>query len=98
MLHPAAQQDPKGAGVSRSGFAGAFCLAALGLAGWIGCATPVTKPGAMDLEVLEACPRHVAVPMLGIKESFNVAVAFGITAYHAARALRGRVAGGASTM
>jgi tRNA G18 (ribose-2'-O)-methylase SpoU len=40
--------------------------------------------------ILEACPRHVSIPMLGVKDSFNVAVAFGIAAYHAARALSRR--------
>ena len=37
--------------------------------------------------LLEACDRRVAIPMCGVKESFNVAVAFGIAAHHAARAL-----------
>jgi tRNA G18 (ribose-2'-O)-methylase SpoU len=36
---------------------------------------------------LEACTHHVCVPMLGVKKSLNVAVAFGIAAYSAARAL-----------
>jgi len=39
--------------------------------------------------VLAACPRRLAIPMLGAKSSFNVAVAFGIAAFHAASALRG---------
>jgi tRNA G18 (ribose-2'-O)-methylase SpoU len=38
-------------------------------------------------QLLEACPQHVTIPMLGMKQSFNVAVAFGIAAYHVARAL-----------
>lgn len=37
--------------------------------------------------VLEQCDRHVRVPMNGIKSSLNVAVAFGIVAYNASRAL-----------
>jgi len=37
--------------------------------------------------VLAACERRVSIPMCGVKESFNVAVAFGIAAHHAARAL-----------
>ena len=37
--------------------------------------------------VLEACERRVSIPMCGVKESFNVAVAFGIAAHRAARAL-----------
>jgi tRNA G18 (ribose-2'-O)-methylase SpoU len=46
-------------------------------------------------QLLEACPRQVSIPMLGVKESFNVAVAFGIAAYHAARSLRLRKGEGA---
>jgi tRNA G18 (ribose-2'-O)-methylase SpoU len=42
-------------------------------------------------DLLDACPRHVAIPMRGVKDSLNVAVAFGIAAYHASRAL-GRAA------
>jgi len=37
--------------------------------------------------VLKACPLHVRIPMLGTKESLNVAVAFGIVAYEVARSL-----------
>ena len=37
--------------------------------------------------VLEACERRVSIPMCGVKESFNVAVAFGIAAHRDARAL-----------
>jgi tRNA G18 (ribose-2'-O)-methylase SpoU len=37
--------------------------------------------------VLEACERRVSIPMCGVKGSFNVAVAFGIAAHRAARAL-----------
>ena len=47
-------------------------------------------------QLLEACPCHVSIPMLGVKESFNVAVAFGIAAYHVARSLRLRKGEGAS--
>lgn len=39
--------------------------------------------------VLDLCPHHVFLPMRGVKDSMNVAVAFGIAAYHAARALAG---------
>lgn len=35
----------------------------------------------IDPEILALCERCVALPMLGIKESLNVAVAFGIAAY-----------------
>ena len=41
------------------------------------------SPGLID-----ACPLHVKIPMRGVKSSLNVAVAFGIVAYHAAAALR----------
>jgi tRNA G18 (ribose-2'-O)-methylase SpoU len=37
--------------------------------------------------VLSACSRHVAIPMRGLKDSLNVAVAFGIVAFRAAEAL-----------
>ena len=37
--------------------------------------------------VLDACERRVSIPMCGVKESFNVAVAFGIAAHQAAQAL-----------
>jgi tRNA G18 (ribose-2'-O)-methylase SpoU len=40
--------------------------------------------------VLEACERHVAIPMRGIKGSLNVAVAFGIAAHAAAQRLHHR--------
>jgi tRNA G18 (ribose-2'-O)-methylase SpoU len=44
----------------------------------------------VDPQVLEACPHHVSIPMRGVKDSFNVAVAFGIAAHHAAGALERR--------
>ena len=37
--------------------------------------------------LLDACRERVSIPMGGVKESFNVAVAFGIAAHHAAMAL-----------
>ncbi len=37
--------------------------------------------------VLAACPRHVSIPMRGVKDSLNVAVAFGIAAHAAATSL-----------
>jgi tRNA G18 (ribose-2'-O)-methylase SpoU len=37
--------------------------------------------------VLEACRHHVTIPMYGVKNTLNVAVAFGIAAHAAARAL-----------
>ena len=40
--------------------------------------------------LLEACPLHVHIPMLGIKSSLNVAVAFGIAAFAIGRALASR--------
>ena len=47
--------------------------------------------------VLDACPHHVRIPMHGVKDSLNVAVAFGIAAQRAAGALiaaADRAAGG----
>ena len=40
-------------------------------------------------KLLERCAHHTRITMLGVKDSLNVAVAFGIAAYHAARALGG---------
>jgi tRNA G18 (ribose-2'-O)-methylase SpoU len=37
--------------------------------------------------VMDACDRHVSIPMRGIKDSLNVAVAFGIVAHHLATQL-----------
>ncbi len=37
--------------------------------------------------VLEECRHQLSLPMLGVKDSLNVAVAFGVAAYAAARAL-----------
>ncbi|MCP3981260.1 MAG: RNA methyltransferase [bacterium] len=37
--------------------------------------------------LLEACERKVSIPMIGVKDSLNVAVAFGIAAFAAARDL-----------
>ena len=42
-------------------------------------------------EVLDACTLRVMIPMRGVKESLNVAVALGIAAHHAARQLESRV-------
>ena len=41
--------------------------------------------------VLEACEEHLELPMLGVKDSLNVAVAFGVAAFAAAAALRSRI-------
>lgn len=38
--------------------------------------------------VLDECSRHLSLPMLGVKDSLNVAVAFGIAAFAAARAIQ----------
>jgi len=43
-------------------------------------------------EVLAACPLRVSIPMCGVKDSLNVAVAFGIAMYEAAAALERREA------
>ena len=37
--------------------------------------------------LLQECQDHISIPMLGAKNSFNVAVAFGIAAFSASRAL-----------
>lgn len=39
-------------------------------------------------EVLDRCDLRVSIPMRGVKDSLNVAVAFGIAAYAASQALR----------
>lgn len=44
--------------------------------------------------VLDTCERHVFIPMCGVKNSLNVAVAFGIAAFAASAALRASSAGG----
>lgn len=41
-------------------------------------------------EVLDACTGSVSIPMRGVKDSLNVAVAFGIAVHHAAGQLAGR--------
>ncbi len=41
-------------------------------------------------QVAARCPHQVRIPMRGVKDSLNVAVAFGIAAYHAASTLGGR--------
>ena len=42
--------------------------------------------------VLERCDGLIRIPMHGVKSSLNVAVAFGIAAHQAARALAGDLA------
>ena len=37
--------------------------------------------------VMDACDHHVSIPMRGVKDSLNVAVAFGIVAHHLATRL-----------
>ena len=41
-------------------------------------------------ELLDACERHVSIPMRGVKDSLNVAVAFGIVAHHVGGELQAR--------
>jgi tRNA G18 (ribose-2'-O)-methylase SpoU len=38
-------------------------------------------------DLLDACRHHVSIPMRGVKDSLNVAVAFGIVAHHVGRVL-----------
>jgi len=45
--------------------------------------------------VLEACEHHVSIPMRGVKDSLNVAVAFGIVAHHVSRVMERAARGGA---
>ena len=44
----------------------------------------------VTVPLLDACEHHVEISMYGAKESFNVAVAFGIAAHHAAQAMARR--------
>src|SRR3989344_6330481 len=41
-----------------------------------------SEVGGLDKSILEKCDVHVQIPMLGKKESFNVAVASAIALYH----------------
>ena len=43
-----------------------------------------SEVAGVSSRVLDDCPRHVRVSMRGVKDSLNVAVAFGIVAHHAA--------------
>jgi len=43
----------------------------------------------VDPALLSRCRHHVTIPMLGAKNSFNVAVAFAIAAFSGSRALQG---------
>jgi tRNA G18 (ribose-2'-O)-methylase SpoU len=45
----------------------------------------------VDPALLSRCSHHVTIPMLGAKNSFNVAVAFAIAAFAGSRALQGSV-------
>ena len=40
-------------------------------------------------DLLDGCRHHVSIPMRGVKDSLNVAVAFGIVAHHVGRVLEG---------
>ena len=42
-------------------------------------------------QLLTVCRRHVYIPMRGVKESLNVAVAFGIAAHHVSGVLADRL-------
>jgi tRNA G18 (ribose-2'-O)-methylase SpoU len=56
---------------------------------WPACVCLVvgSEVAGISPRVLEACPHHVSIPMRGVKDSLNVAVAFGIVVQHAARIL-----------
>ncbi len=51
------------------------------------CLVVGSEVAGISPRVLEACRHHVSIPMRGVKDSLNVAVAFGIVAQHAARIL-----------
>jgi 23S rRNA (guanosine2251-2'-O)-methyltransferase len=51
------------------------------------CLVVGNEVAGVGLPLLEACERHVCIPMYGVKSSFNVAVAFGIGASSAAAAI-----------
>lgn len=54
---------------------------------WPACVCLVvgSEVAGISPDVLQACRHHVSIPMRGVKDSLNVAVAFGIVAQHAAR-------------
>jgi tRNA G18 (ribose-2'-O)-methylase SpoU len=52
------------------------------------CLVVGNEVAGISAPVLEACGRHVYIPMCGVKNSLNVAVAFGIAAFAASAALR----------
>jgi len=51
------------------------------------CLVVGSEVAGVSPQLLEACPRHVSIPMRGVKDSLNVAVAFGIVAHHVSRVL-----------
>jgi tRNA G18 (ribose-2'-O)-methylase SpoU len=51
------------------------------------CLVVGSEVAGVSPQLLEACPRHVSIPMRGVKDSLNVAVAFGIVVHHVSRVL-----------
>ena len=51
----------------------------------------------VSARLLEACPLHAEISMHGVKNSLNVAVAFGIAAHRASAALRAAEGAGGET-
>jgi tRNA G18 (ribose-2'-O)-methylase SpoU len=58
------------------------------------CLVVGNEVAGVSAPVLESCERQVYIPMCGVKNSLNVAVAFGIAAFAASAALRASSAGG----
>jgi tRNA G18 (ribose-2'-O)-methylase SpoU len=51
------------------------------------CLVVGNEVAGVSAALLEACSRHVRIPMRGVKNTLNVAVAFGIAAFRAAAAV-----------
>ena len=54
------------------------------------CLVVGNEVAGVSIEIMHSKPRLVSIPMIGVKNSFNVAVAFGIAAYSAGLSLRSR--------
>jgi tRNA G18 (ribose-2'-O)-methylase SpoU len=53
------------------------------------CLVVGNEVAGVSAAALELCTHHVRIPMFGVKNSLNVAVAFGVAAYCASSSLRG---------
>jgi len=54
------------------------------------CLVVGNEVAGVSSELLDACSHHVSIPMRGVKDSLNVAVAFGIVAHHVGNVLGDR--------